>query len=595
MNLNFLLNKKFNEETFKVLLSPEGFRFSVRLKSESLTFVFLLFFSTIIFAQFDAKLKQRNDYFKFGDWSSSLAVSYCYSITSSLNFAYFGTDGGVQRYDTRTGKFVEPLTTSDGLIGNKAFVVAFDDRTQTLWVSTDKGISVWYETDNKTESISKNTILPKVPTVSDESQFLISKIGFAENNVYFEIATFSQNFYFTTPIFGAGYLTFAKEFPQNLSWQGFSENTKPELENGWIFQGSYNLENNFQLSGPQFEKYQITFFFKDKYGKVFFGTNSNLFGIGNITSRFLKLQKTGLLKKEVTSIFYDGNQVVAGSRFEEKHERQGFSILDFESEEWTYFEKRFNIAIKNDRLLKVRKFGNNLWFGTFDGLLLYETDSKLWRYFSEASGLCGSLVYDFANVDGYFWVLTENGISVVDANATFVYKKFLNSDFKGKKFYKIFVEKEKVWLASECGIYSFDRKSEEILHYSSFGEKTNQLVQNPVFNLTSNGNFLFWNNETAVFRMSLESGNVEQLPTHRYPCGEEIRDILVDSYNVWLATSEGLFRFILAKNKWIHYREEDGLPSKNLFSLIWDVDFIKIGSENGLTQFYWNNSNRGDK
>ncbi|KAA3601582.1 MAG: hypothetical protein DWQ06_08175 [Calditrichaeota bacterium] len=544
-------------------------------------------------AQLEPNLEKRNLKYKFGDWVSNLQVDFCYSISSSSRIGYFGTSGGIQRFDVLKKEFISPLTTSDGFIGNKAYIVAFDRLNSTLWSASDKGISFWSEISERVRNISNSTILIKIPQITFEDQLFITNIGFGEGKVFFRIQAF-QTYYLSTQANGSGFLSLVEDvdLPPNIEWFGWSQNTEIEFESNW------NLEGNFRMDlqekafvGTEFEKYRITFKHQDRFGMTYFGTNSNLLAVGRTVGKFLKPYQIAPLKKEVTSILYNGNELVLGSKFPHR-KFKGFSIFDYQTNSWNYFDSREDYNIREDRVLKIKKIGNTYFFGTLNGLVTYNSETDYWNQLTLASGLADEEINDIIKVGSEVWLLTVRGISVVTLNGSLILSKDLRKDFRDKEFYETVENKETIWLASSSGIFIYDKKEKTFELFTKFGERTIKPSYNPVKNLALNKTHLFWNNDVGVFKMDLKTQQVEILPLKRYPLGEKIRDILVDSGNLWLATNEGLFEFEFKNQKWTHYTEKDGLPSDNLFCLAWDLDFIKIGSDNGITNFYWNNPRR---
>lgn len=490
-------------------------------------------------------------------------------------------------------EFITPLTTSDGFIGNKNYIVAFDRLNSTLWSVSDKGISFWNENSEKVRNISNSTILIKIPQITFEDQLFITNIGFGNGKVFFRIHAF-QTYYLSTQTNGSGFLTLVEDvdLPTNLEWFGWSQNTEMKFDSIWNVEGIYRMDlQEKAFVGAEFEKYRITFQYQDRFGMTYFGTNSNLLAVGRTVGKFLKPYKVSPLKKEVTSIFYNGKELVVGSKVPNRN-LKGFSVFNYNSNTWSYFDSREDYGIREDRALRINKINNRYFFGTLNGLVTYDPGTNYWNQLTLASGLADEEINDIIKVGSEVWLLTVRGISAVTLNGSLVLSKNLRKDFRDKEFYEAVESKDKVWLASSSGIFIYDKKDKTFELFTKFGQRTIKPSYNPVKNLAINKNHLFWNNDVGIFKMDLKTRQVDILPLKNYPLGEGIRDILVDSENLWLATNEGLFEFEFKSQRWFHYTKEDGLPSNNLFCLVWDLDFIKIGSDNGITNFYWNNPRR---
>src|SRR5512136_716223 len=81
-----------------------------------------------------------------GDWVSYTETRYVTSIARGFNTVYFGTNGGILRYDIRFDKWLDPLTISDGMPDNRVRRLAVDRMTDELWADTPLGVGYFNPT-----------------------------------------------------------------------------------------------------------------------------------------------------------------------------------------------------------------------------------------------------------------------------------------------------------------------------------------------------------------------------------------------------------------------------------------------------------------
>ncbi len=80
-----------------------------------------------------------------GDWVSYSVFRYVTSIAQDYDHVYFGTTGGVTRYDRFLRRWDAPFTTSDGLPGNWVRNLAYDPDRNEIWADTYAGAAVYQE------------------------------------------------------------------------------------------------------------------------------------------------------------------------------------------------------------------------------------------------------------------------------------------------------------------------------------------------------------------------------------------------------------------------------------------------------------------
>ena len=68
-----------------------------------------------------------------GDWVSYTDFKYISSIAADQKVVYFGTTGGIIRYDRFADTWLDPLTASGGLPSNNVQQLAYDPQYNDYW------------------------------------------------------------------------------------------------------------------------------------------------------------------------------------------------------------------------------------------------------------------------------------------------------------------------------------------------------------------------------------------------------------------------------------------------------------------------------
>ncbi|RMD98271.1 MAG: hypothetical protein D6814_07875, partial [Calditrichaeota bacterium] len=125
------------------------------------------------------RIRGTNPNYRQGDWISYGVNRFVTSIAVGNQYIYFGTTGGITRYNFYSNSWDYPFTVSNGLADNYITVVAYDETTGFLWCGTTKGISYYHPTAQRWTNMFKDEI--GIPKYDD-----VVSIGIGENTILFE-------------------------------------------------------------------------------------------------------------------------------------------------------------------------------------------------------------------------------------------------------------------------------------------------------------------------------------------------------------------------------------------------------------------------
>ncbi len=338
------------------------------------------------------RAQQIYDFYAPGDWVSFTNTRYITSIATGFNTVYFGTTGGILRYDRVQEKWLDPLTVSDGMPDDRIRRLAVDGLTDEIWIQT------------QTEAAYYN------PTFRDWSY--ISQ--FPEERV--EPPRISL-----------------RDLPQLFTPPGYS----------YFNEGFVTDRNLFQ--------YQITELLRDDRNRIWAG----LWGLGpaeiDLSTNDLEVMPQGLFEDDVARLDVDGNEVWflgAGSGVEGT-----ITYYNQTSDVWKYFNPRRSGGIISDRYLSIAHDKKDVWVGTEQGLIRINKSNHSLRSYSFYDGIYGDQVTALLPIENNLMIGTEEGISVFDLKQDSIYNA--NTDItEGLLVFDFAINDRTIYAATERGVYS---------------------------------------------------------------------------------------------------------------------------------------------
>jgi len=372
--------------------------------------------------------------------------AYKHQVTSitedNTGVIWFGTGNGVVKYDGVENKV---FTTNDGLFDNDILSVEKDKQSNSVWVGTLKGLN----------KISENGRIESYRVSNMQSGNKVEKL-FVDEEENLWLGTQNGLYRFRDPSFS----TYAEKEGLNAPFVfPVFRDSKKQLWAGTYDGGFYRYDKNkFKyfsekdgLIGTQM--YAGT---EDAQGNIWMGTNKGLSIYNGNTFKNYKGFEEGLKSDSVTSILLDskGQMWLGGNRggavwngkkfktFELKSDGENFDVwylfedskkniwmgtylgglYMFDGKNYYNYSQKLNLKSKSYFSVTEDKAGN-LYFGSFDGVYIYNPSAEKILHVSEKDGLSSDLVYVMAFDTGchYLYIGTNQGVNKFDA------KKFLQN------------------------------------------------------------------------------------------------------------------------------------------------------------------------
>ena len=74
--------------------------------------------------------------FEEGDWVNYTNFRYVTSAAMDQTTVYFGTTGGIIRFDKFSKEWLDPLTVTDGIPDSRIDNIAYDPDWDRIWIAT---------------------------------------------------------------------------------------------------------------------------------------------------------------------------------------------------------------------------------------------------------------------------------------------------------------------------------------------------------------------------------------------------------------------------------------------------------------------------
>ncbi len=539
-----------------------------------------------------AKIRGTNPGYRQGDWISYTMTRFVTSAGIGPNYVYFGTTGGIIRYDYFANQWDFPFTTSSGLADNYVTVVAFDMTTNILWCGTKTAISNYHESSQRWSNVFKDEsgISPYDAVVS---------IGFGRTMTFFETSSglLYRSDRYGGPVFIASRADVLRDGP--VTWNGWRAVRSFRFPNYHMSDGYFfNLDGYIQ--DTRLRRAKVTAVINDKWQNSWLGTWG--FGAmrGDLRSEFLTMMPYGLYSPHVRAIAIDENGVWFAGKNEnlnpaEDIGRAGVTYWNQVSGEWRYYESKFDANFLTDNINRLHVYGDSLFCATRFGVNILDTDNGDWYRLTAADGLLHDNINDLLLQGSQLFVATDAGLNRIDLKRsrsdTLRMATLAGDDLNLVRVFDIALKDDLLWAATEFGLYLYNT----IDGRGAFVQSSDGPIGEVVISLSLFGDELWMGTVSAVYALDLQQNRWLQQPEKNLGINYPVRSIVATEGQVWVGTDGGgLFKLNRETRDWVRFTREDGLLNNHVLEIREDGDYLWLGTPEGVTLFYWNDPNRID-
>lgn len=470
--------------------------------------------------------------FNPGDWVEYGNFRYITSITADQKVVYFGTTGGIIRYDRLNEQWLDPLTIDRGLMSDYIVKLAYDPSFDELWASTGNGI--------------------------------------AKYNLTF------QRWYADS------------DFPDSLVTNDWKASRFTNLFTPF----RYFYQNGY-ISDPAMRNYRITVGWRDQLNDfMYIGT----WGLGPATvdtrQMTVELTPIGPYNSNISRLVKIGQDIWMGTDY--SRAERGITKYDTQTGEWTYYEPETTFDLSDADLAGAIAVDGNIWMGTRSGLLRLDNRDEFKSYMT-FSGLPSENITCLANYGGFIYVGTDRGLGVIPASGVIkdsTFKSPLPSEylFENRLINDLMVYDNKLYIATDNEVCSYDADSLKLRELDTPGGDL-AAGATAIFNYRQK---MFFAIRYGIVIIDLSTNGSKLATAPAYVDRWQIYQVVADNNYIWSATTAGLWRYKLDDGSSYLYTTADGLPTNIVNSLALDGDYLWLGTSKNLVKFRWNSPGRGD-
>ncbi len=298
----------------------------------------------------------------------------------------------------------------------------------------------------------------------------------------------------------------------------------------------------------------------------------------------------GLLQNRVNKIFYsDGVIVVGGDNIGSTH--TGITFFDYDNNEFQYKESGLTFEFPDEDISCFEEDENYLYVGTAGGLFLLDIETlEVKQKITERHGLIDDQLLSLKKVEDKLYIGTENGLQILSGDSDSLSVVFSNQ-FQNHDIYDFELTDTTLWIASEVGAYQLNLSTNELKKF----QDPHKIIFSSAFNIERAGANLFIASQNGMIRLNLKTGVTSPYISNAH--GSNFRALAVNDDVAFISTDYGFNLFYLDESGYDNEREfttSEGLPSQFIYDLLLDGDYLWIGSDQGLSLFYWNDPDRID-
>jgi len=467
-----------------------------------------------------------------GDWVSYSVFRYITSIALDFDHVYFGTTGGVTRYDRFNHRWDPPFTISDGLPDNWIKNIAYDPERDEIWADTYRGPAVYHS------------------------------------------------------VFGGWSREY--EFPEDLSKSDTANLKLPDLftEYGPTTAGS------FWVMDSHLDRYPITNYlrgdFDDELWVATWGLNA---GLASLQHLRLKMLKFGLYDRDVKAILIDGDVIWFGGTGH-LSPSSGITRYNRKTKTWEYFSAEYVPFLSSHQVNAMEADSHYVWLGTQNGLARMRKKDATWSFYTSFRGLPDNEVTALESDRRCLWIGTERGLAFYDLKYDSL-KAVKDPLLKELYIFSVLSDSYYVWVGTERGVYTLDKEKKTWYRFITSDGLLNGQVRSIARwsdqKVSSGKEEIWFGTDMGILGYSPVSDKRRVYDNRMNFPEVNVVKLACDMKNVWVATKDGVWKLNRATDIWIKYTTYDGLLDNNVQDLVLDGDHIWFGTPQGATRFFWNN------
>ena len=512
------------------------------------------------------------------DWVTYRQTGRIQSITEGFAYIYFATEeGGILRYHTFQNQFDDPITQAQGLSSNNIRSLHFDRETGTLWVATKHSLDYSYTREGNWTSIPYgNLALPK--------NVHIRRIGSSSAYVWLDA--------------GASYLKLDRVSGISLGVFTIPDEEKILWSSSRVLAGinipediaNYTVTEGWLLNGNQFldpfgRTIDITSFYQTRFSDIWLGTGDGTLFLGDTQMETFYPFTFGLANSDITTFTKENDFWIAG--------RSGFrpgGITRFNPEELQFdlFDFEVTINMNDQSIYASVDTGDEIWFGGEIGILVYKKKENFWRLIDEAKGLPGGHIITMDHDTSHVWVGTPRGIARIHKDSKRSRLTGIEPLLHESFIYDIEVIEDQVWIGTSSQLYVYHQDQQALYDFRDMGDLSRishqqDLLKN-FWEIYEYKQWVYIASEQGLISYDKKRGQWSMVFETAYLSGRKINAMAFSDEYCFLGTNFGFDRIDLNR----FFQRDYSYPFLGRVNdLFISDDVLWLGTNKGLTKFQW--------
>ncbi|MBD3333029.1 hypothetical protein GF356_09260 [candidate division GN15 bacterium] len=343
------------------------------------------------------------------------------------------------------------------------------------------------------------------------------------------------------------------------------------------------------LYGEYHRTYNFNVVMDDGSGDIWVGTWGHGAGRYAPPTNVMEMLPFGLLQERVNAVWEEGDMLwVSGAGFNSL--RTGITGFNRADTSFTYIESGVIAGFPEVDVNCLAGDDDYLYIGTPSGLYVMHRNSQMVEYqVTGRSGLIDDNIISLARNGDSLFVGTEEGLTILaPENDSLNY--IFPSALVGLRIWDIHLYDSTIWIATEQGVFRYFCADGRLQRFRD----PKMVLTSDVYGLDVYDSTLWGISDDGALQLDLITG---EATAHRLRIEQVWPNALAvnDSIAAIGGTQGLLFVFHTADPVFTRrFDTYDGLPSETIFTLRFEGDYLWIGSDQGLTRFWWNNPRRVD-
>lgn len=494
-------------------------------------FLIILSISLNVFTVFKSKAEVQNLLLTKLSVEDGLSQSTVNSIVQDdAGFIWIATANGINNYD---GYTFRQLSGPNNNFNNFSVFNLMKDREGLIWMNPfGNGIYTYNPTNNEYKLIPTNIVENREYYITDFIEGAVDDIWISTSK---SISLYNKKTNFYQQVLDLNQELGAKDHISQI-----------KIHDGVLYIASKNgifaylinsnqwrklpslIHTNAALSDFNLVEATKTYTLHINQDNILYlGSNDGFFSI-NVQEIKQYIQHQAILPKydlliEHISLWQtisDGDELYLGT----DRGLFSFNMLDNKGQFLFDFSDYFEHIVDNNISTLIKDKSGVLWLGShISGVYRWDPKREIVKNFHYHKNSPSSLSFNHVSYilpditkDNLLWVGTENGLNLVDVAKKTVKQFLVNRDTKSRynqsKISKIFaMTPEKMLLSTYVGMRLFDVEQEKLIELP-FDPKVNELLDITQHNVFLDENILWTVNDKGIFKISLDSGEIDTLP-----------------------------------------------------------------------------------